>query len=372
MDTGTQDTGTQETESKDIGTDTDLLALTASLVDMPSVSFEEAPFVAWLESELGALGHLELTRVGDNLVARTNLGRPQRLVLAGHTDTVPVNDNAKARIEGDVLWGLGSTDMKGGLAVFLELARKVSEPTVDLTFVFYAREEISREHSGLTELIGARPDLLECDCAILGEPTVAAIEAGCQGTLRFEITLAGKAAHTARPWMGRNAIHRMAGILETLEAYEARTPVLDGCEYREAIQAVNITGGTAGNVVPASSVLRVHHRYAPDRTAAEAEAWFRDLIDPFVDEGDKIEVIDGAPACPPSLGHPLLKRLMTENNLEMRAKLGWTDVAQFAEIGIPATNFGPGDPTIAHTKDEHCHRSTIENAYAALHKLITT
>ena len=292
--------------------------------------------------------------------------------MAGHTDTVPVNNNAKARIEGDILWGLGSTDMKGGLAVFLELARRVSDPVVDLTYVFYAREEISREHSGLSELIEARRDLLDCDAAILGEPTVAAIEAGCQGTLRFEVTLAGKAAHTARPWMGRNAIHRMASVLETLESYEARKPVLDGCEYREAVQAVNIAGGTAGNVVPASSVLAVHHRYAPDRTPEEAEAWFRDLLAPCLEDGDTIEVIDGSPACPPSLSHPLLRRLMTENDLEMRAKLGWTDVAQFAEIGIPATNFGPGDPTIAHTRDEHCERWTLDSAYAALYNLVTT
>lgn len=355
-----------------IGTDTDLLELTASLVDMPSVSFEEAPFVAWIQNELEALDHLEVTRVGDNLVARTNFGKAQRLLLAGHTDTVPVNHNAKARIEGDILWGLGSTDMKGGLAVFLELARRVTNPVVDLTYVFYAREEIARKHSGLSELIQARRDLLDCDAAILGEPTVAAIEAGCQGTLRFEVTLAGKAAHTARPWMGRNAIHRMAAVLDTLESYEARKPVLDGCEYREAVQAVNITGGTAGNVVPASAVLAVHHRYAPDRTAEEAEAWFRELLGPCLEEGDRIEVIDGSPACPPSLNHPLLRRLMTENNLEMRAKLGWTDVAQFAEIGIPATNFGPGDPTLAHTRDEHCERWTLDSAYAALYNLVTT
>lgn len=327
--------------------------------------------MTWLEQELSALDHLDVIRVGDNLIARTQLGRSQRLILAGHTDTVPVNDNGKAHIVGDVLWGVGSTDMKGGLAVFLELARQVTEPTVDLTFVFYAREEISLEHSGLTELIRTRPDLLECDCAILGEPTVAAIEAGCQGTLRFEITLAGKSAHTARPWMGRNAIHRMSGLLGALEAYEARSPVLDGCEYREAVQAVNITGGTAGNVVPASSVLRVHHRYAPDRSTAEAEDWFRSLIAPFIEEGDDVVVIDRAPACPPSLGHPLLKKLMSANNLEMRAKLGWTDVAQFAELGIPATNFGPGDPALAHTKDENCDRGTIERVYAALHALIT-
>ena len=354
-----------------VPTDTDLLALTASLVDMPSVSFEEAPFVDWLEGELSALAHLEVTRVGDNLVARTDLGLEQRLIMAGHTDTVPVNGNATARIEGDMLWGLGSADMKGGLAVFLELARQVATPTVDVTYIFYAREEVARAHSGFTELAEARPDLVQGDCAVLGEPTMAAIEAGCQGTIRFEITLAGKAAHTARPWMGRNAIHRMAAILDALETYEARKPVIDGCEYREAVQAVSIEGGTAGNVVPASAVLRVHHRFAPDRSAAQAEAWFKEYLAPHVDEGDTVVVVDGSPACPPSLGHPLLKKLLEESDVEMRAKLGWTDVAQFAELGIPATNFGPGDPTIAHTKDEHCHRSSIEAAYAALHRLIT-
>ncbi len=171
--------------------------------------------------------------------------------------------------------------------------------------------------------------------------------------------------------MGRNAIHRMSAILHALETYEARKPVIDGCEYREAVQAVNIEGGTAGNVIPAVAVLRVHHRFAPDRSAAQAEAWFKEFLAPYLEDGDSIVAVDGSPACPPSLGHPLLKALLEESGVEMRAKLGWTDVAQFAELGIPATNFGPGDPTIAHTKDEHCHRSSIEAAYAALHGLIS-
>lgn len=352
-------------------TPTDLLALTAALVDMPSVSFQEGPFVDWLESELSGLEHLEVSRVGDNLVARTNMGHEQRIILAGHTDTVPVNNNAKARIEGDVLWGLGSTDMKGGLAVFLELARRVTQPTVDVTYIFYAREEVSRSHSGLAELAEARPDLVLGDCAILGEPTEAVIEAGCQGTLRFEITLAGAAAHTARPWMGRNAIHRMADLLATLAAYQPRTPILDGCEYRESVQAVGVEGGTAGNVVPASAKLVVSHRFAPDRSAAQAEEWFREYVAQHIEEGDTVERVDGSPACPPSLGHPLLAKLMNDNGLLMRAKLGWTDVAQFAEFGIPATNFGPGNPTIAHTRDEHCDRASIEAAYSALRNLIS-
>lgn len=349
----------------------DLLALTAELVDVPSVSFAEGPLVDHLEAELRSLDHLEVVRVGDNLVARTDLGRSHRLILAGHTDTVPANGNASARVDGDVLWGVGSADMKGGLAVFLELARTVSEPTVDLTFVFYAREEVAQEHNGLNELRDHRPDLLEGDCAVLGEPTGGQIEAGCQGALRLQIHLAGQRAHTARPWMGRNAVHRLAPILDALALYEARTPTLDGCTYREAVQAVSVEGGVAGNVVPDAAMLRIHHRFAPDRSIGEAEAWLRDLLAPHLDEGDSIVVEDQSPACPPSLGHPLLRRLVDDNQLPVRAKLGWTDVARFAQLGIPATNLGPGDPAVAHSADEHLDRSSIEVVHAALFRLIT-
>jgi succinyl-diaminopimelate desuccinylase len=350
---------------------TDLLALTAELVDVPSVSFEEAPLVERLEDELRTRDHLEVTRVGDNLVARTDLGRPHRLILAGHTDTVPANGNAGARIEGDTLWGVGSADMKGGLAVFLELARTVAEPAVDLSYVLYAREEVAQEHNGLIELQVERPDLLAGDCAILGEPTGGAIEAGCQGALRIQVHLAGARAHTARPWMGRNAVHRLAPILADLAAYESRTPTIDGCTYREAVQAVSVEAGVSGNVVPDAAMLRIHHRHAPDRTPALAESWLRDVLAPHLDDGDRIVVEDQVPGCPPSLTHPLLSRLVADNGLEVRAKLGWTDVARFAELGIPATNFGPGDPTVAHSADEYLDRSSIESVHAALHRLVT-
>ncbi|MEM7273597.1 MAG: succinyl-diaminopimelate desuccinylase [Actinomycetota bacterium] len=351
---------------------TDLLSLTADLVGRPSVSFEERVFVDWLEAELRLLDHLEVVRVGDNLVARTALDRQHRMILAGHTDTVPANGNAEPRIEGDTLWGVGSADMKGGLAVFLELARTVAEPTVDLTYVFYAREEVGLEHNGLIELQAERPDLLAADCAILGEPTSATIEAGCQGAMRIEVRLAGARAHTARPWMGRNAVHRLAPILASLADYEARTPTIDGCTYREAIQAVSVQGGVAGNVVPDAATLQIHHRYAPDRSGAEAEAWVRDLLAPHLEDGDEVEVVDHAPACAPSLTHPLLARLVAENQLQVRAKLGWTDVARFSELGIPATNFGPGDPTVAHSAGEYLDRESIEAAHRALHRLVTT
>lgn len=347
---------------------TDLLALTATLVDIPSVSLHERAIADHIEAVLRDVPWLGVDRVGDNVVARTDLGRSQRLILAGHTDTVPVNDNDRARIEGDVLWGLGSCDMKGGVAVFLELARTVSEPAADVSYVFYTAEEIAAEHSGLLELFRERPDLLAGDAAVLGEPTGATIEAGCQGTMRARVTLAGQRAHTARPWMGVNAIHRLGSVLADLDAYEARRPVLDGCEFREAVQAVHVEGGVAGNVVPDRATVTLNHRFAPDRDAAAAEAHLRSLV--HQKEGDTFEVLDVAPGAPPSMKHPLLAAL--GRGRVVRAKLGWTDVARFFEHGIPACNFGPGDPTIAHTRDEHVARSEIDAVHTALLEVLTT
>jgi len=351
---------------------TDLLALTASLVDIPSVSHDEGAITDWLEAELRAVPWLDVTRVDRNLVARTNLDLGMRLILAGHTDTVPVNDNAGARIDGDTLWGLGSCDMKGGLAVQLELARTVSEPSIDVTYVFYECEEVAREHNGLVKLLRSHPGLLDGDAAILGEPTDARVEAGCQGTLRAAVRLAGERAHTARPWMGRNAIHRLGAVLARIAAYEERRPVLNDCEFREALQAVGVQGGIAGNVVPDAAEVTVNHRFAPDRSLDEAVAHVRSALGDTFDEagGDTFEVLDAAPAAPPGLDHPLLASLVTSTGHPPRAKLGWTDVAFFAEAGIPATNFGPGDPTLAHTRDEHVERASVEAAHAALHRLL--
>ena len=350
--------------------DGDLLALTAALIDIGSVSFNEGPIADALEAELAGLAYLETHRVGDNLVARTNLGRGRRIVLAGHTDTVPPAGNDRARIDGDTLWGLGASDMKSGVAVLLELARTITDPAVDVSYVLYAREEVDSRHSGLKELAEARPDLLEADVALLAEPTDGAIEAGCQGTLRVRATLAGERAHTARAWMGRNAIHRLARVLDTLAGYEPRRPEVDGCEYREGLQAVAVTGGAAGNVVPDEAAVTVNHRFAPDRTEAEAEAHVRAVLDPVLGPGDAVELVDSAPAARPGLGDPLLAALAERNRLEVRAKLGWTDVAFFAARGVPASNFGPGDPLLAHTRDEHVHRAPIESAYRALTDLL--
>jgi succinyl-diaminopimelate desuccinylase len=349
----------------------DLLARTAELVDIRSESFGEAPITDHVEAELRALGHLDVERVGDNLVARTSLGRPTRVVLAGHTDTVPANGNERARIEGDVLWGLGAADMKGGLAVFLELARALPAPAVDVTFVLYAGEEVASEHNGLGHLVRDRPDLLAGDVAILGEPTGGAIEAGCQGTLRVEVRLRGERAHTARPWMGRNAIHRLGAVLRAVEAFPERRPVVDGCEYREALQAVSVTGGVAGNVVPDLASVILNRRFAPDRRGAEALAEVEALLAPCLEEGDEVLVVDLAEGARPGIDHPVLARLIEHHGLAVSAKLGWTDVARFSALGIPACNLGPGDATLAHQADERVERAALDRTYEVLAEVLS-
>ena len=345
---------------------TDLLALTAELVDIPSVSHDERAVTDHLQALLAPVPWLDLTRVGHNLVARTTLGRGRRLVLAGHTDTVPPNGNERARIEGDVLWGIGSADMKSGVAVLLELARTVAEPVVDTTYVFYECEEIDSQYNGVERLFRERPDLVAGDAALLAEPTGAVVEAGCQGTMRVAVTLTGERAHSARPWRGRNAIHRLAPVLAAVAAYEDRRVELDGCHFREALQAVAIEGGVAGNVVPDLATVTLNHRFAPDRTPAQAEAHVREVVGPV----DGFALLDVAPGAAPGLGHPLLRSLLAATGEPPRAKLGWTDVARFAARGVPAANFGPGDPAVAHSAGECVTRSDVETVYRVLRALL--
>jgi succinyl-diaminopimelate desuccinylase len=356
-----------------VETSVDLLAATADLVNIASVSHDEGPITDHLEARLRAVPWLTVTRLGNNLVARTELGRSQRLVLAGHSDTVPVNGNAEARIDGDTLFGLGSADMKSGLAVFLHLAETLADPTVDLTYVFYECEEVAAEHNGLLKLFAQAPALLTADAAILGEPTTAILEAGCQGTLRAVLSVGGARAHTARPWMGRNAIHRLAPIIDRIDHWEPRRPVLDRCEYREAMQVVKIDGGAGNNVVPDRATITINHRFAPDHSVEQATAVVRSVIgeDVLADDAT-FTVVDVSPGALPGLNHPLLGRLASLVGEAPRAKLGWTDVAFFSARGIPAVNFGPGDPTIAHTAGEFVVRSEIERAHAVLRELLTS
>jgi succinyl-diaminopimelate desuccinylase len=342
----------------------DLLALTAELVAIPSVSREEAAIADHVEAILRQCPWLGVERAGDNVVARTELGRDDRVVVAGHLDTVPPAGNATARVEGDVLFGVGSADMKGGLAVMLDLATSVREPAVDVTWCFYRGEEIDRVENGLVHLFADRPELLAADAAILCEPTGALVEAGCQGSVRARIELAGKRAHTARPNLGTNAIHRLVSLLAVVADYEPRPVVLDGCRYVERLQVVRIEGGVANNVVPDKAAVTVNFRFAPDRDSEGALSYLAELFAPFVDpdQGDEYLVVDLGPCAPPRLDHPLLARLLEATGRPARAKLGWTDVATFAGHGVPATNFGPGDPELAHQADEHVERGSLEAA----------
>ena len=350
----------------------DLLTATAELMAVPSLSRHEGALAGRVEGVLGTCPWLEVTRVGDNVVARTSAGRPQRLIVAGHLDTVPPAGNDAPRLDGDTLWGVGASDMKGGLAVMLELASSVSEPAVDVTWCFYAREEIGREESGLLEVWRERPDLLAGDAAVLGEPTNGLVEAGCQGTMKLRITLRGVRAHTARPFAGRNAIHRLAPLLARVAEWKGREVVLDGCTYAEQLQVVAVEGGVAGNVVPDHVEISLNHRYAPDRRRVEAEAFLHELLDPTLelDAGDTWEVLDAGDGAPPLLGHPLLTSLVERSGAPPKAKVGWTDVASFWEHGVPAANFGPGDPLLAHHPDERVTRAALEQTREVLAGLL--
>ncbi|WP_188984849.1 succinyl-diaminopimelate desuccinylase [Saccharopolyspora thermophila] len=349
----------------------DPVELTAALVDIPSVSGEEKAIADAVEQALRAQApHLEVVRNGEAVLARTNLGRGSRVVLAGHLDTVPINDNLPLRRTGsgddEVLHGCGAVDMKGGDAVMLHLAAQLRAPRHDLTLVFYDCEEVEAERNGLNRIERELPEWLAGDLAVVCEPSNAAIEAGCQGTMRVEVRTTGERAHTARAWMGSNAIHAAHPVLQRLAEYTPREPVIDGLQFREGLQAVRISGGVAGNVVPDECVVTVNHRFAPDRTLAEAEAHLREVFDGF-----EVTVVDGAPAALPGLSAPAAAELVEASGAAPVAKLGWTDVARFAARGLPAVNFGPGSPTLAHTKQEHVAAAEIRRCADVLTRFLS-
>lgn len=343
----------------------DIVTLTRALCDIQSVSHHEATIADEVEAALRALPHLSVERHGHTVVARTNLGRTERVVLAGHLDTVPVNDNFPSRQDDEFVHGLGSCDMKGGDAVLLKAAT-IAEPARDVTFVFYEAEEVASVHNGLRKLAQSRPELLEADFAILGEPSNAGVEAGCQGTMRVNVTVTGERAHSARAWMGRNAIHEAGALLTKLAAYEPRQPIVDGLQYREGLNAVAVEGGVAGNVVPDRCTITVNYRFAPDRTEDEAEAFLREFF-----AGHDVEVTDTAPGARPGLDLPAVKAFVEVTGSVVEPKYGWTDVARFSVLGIPAVNFGPGNPNLAHKQDERVPITELEHAWATLRTWLT-
>lgn len=326
----------------------DVVNLTAALVDIPSESRHEQRIADEVEAALRQLDHVQVTRFGNTVVARTDLGRAERVVLGGHLDTVPAADNLPHRIDGDNLYGLGSNDMKGGVAVALRCAHEVREPSRDVTYVFYECEEIDDEANGLRRLAEVHPEFLQADFAVLMEPSDAGVEAGCQGTLRAHVRTSGERAHSARSWLGRNAIHAAADILNRLERYTPRTSVIDGLTYREGMNAVGIEGGVATNVIPDACEVTVNYRYAPDRSPQEALAHVHEVFD-----GYPLEVVDNSPGALPGLSHPAAQAFLKATGAVPRPKFGWTDVSRFSALGVPAVNFGPGDPSLAHTRGEY-------------------
>jgi succinyl-diaminopimelate desuccinylase len=348
---------------------TDLLALTEQLCAVPSVSGDEAALADLVEARLRERAPgLDVVRLGADVVVRTVRGAGTRVVLGGHLDTVPPNDNATPRHEGDTLHGLGAADMKGGLAVLLQLAESLAAGagSRDVTLVFYDGEEVSDEHNGLRRLFAERPDLVTCDMAVLLEPTGQWIEAGCQGTIHTKVTFHGARAHSARPWMGVNAVHRAAPLLARIAASEAPTVTVDGLDYRESLQVVRVEAGIANNVVPDRCDIVVNRRYAPACSFADALEQTKALFA----GADEVEIVSASPAAAPNLTDPLIRDLIEAGNLDVRPKLGWTDVARFTEHGIPAVNFGPGDPELAHTADERVDRADLEHCLRVLSKFV--
>ncbi len=340
--------------------------VTRALIDIESVSGGEATIADAIEAALSPLRHLELLRDGDAIVARTRLGRASRVIIAGHIDTVPINGNVPARLDSGSLIGRGAVDMKAGCAAMLTLAASVSDPIVDVTWVFYDHEEVDSSLNGLGRLARTHPELLEADFAILGEPSDGEVEGGCNGTLRAEIRTRGRRAHSARAWMGENAIHALAPVLGILSAYRAESIEVDGLVYREGLNAVAITGGVAGNVIPDEAVLTLNYRFAPSRDVAEATAVVTELFADF-----EVTVVDRADGARPGLDHPLVQAFLAAIGADAKPKYGWTDVARFSALGIPAVNFGPGDPMLAHADDERIAVAEIDRYERRLRTWLT-
>jgi succinyl-diaminopimelate desuccinylase len=307
--------------------------------------------------------HLTVDRLQNTMMARTDLGRDRRVVLAGHLDTVPINDNFPSRLVDDLIYGCGTSDMKSGVALALHLAATLPDPGYDITYLFYEAEEIESQYNGLNLVSQAHPDWLRADFAVLLEPTYGVVEAGCQGTLRALVRTAGRRAHTARAWRGVNAIHAMGEVLQRLEDYRARTVTIDECTYREGLNAVRISGGVAGNVVPDECSVEVNLRFAPDRSEKQALEHVQEVFDGF-----DLDLTDSAPGALPGLTAAPAREFLAAIGAEPAAKLGWTDVARFAALGIPALNYGPGDPLLAHAPDEHVEIGKIRDGAATLHR----
>jgi succinyl-diaminopimelate desuccinylase len=348
----------------------DLVGLTSQLISINSVSGNETEIADFIYNYLCKISHLTLERHNNTVIATNSSNKAKKIILAGHIDTVPANGNERPQISGNTIKGLGSVDMKGGIAVMIKLAELLTTSKYDTQYIFYESEEIEREKNGLFILKNTLPEYLAADAAVLLEPTNCIIEAGCQGIVQFQLQIKGKRAHSARPWMGHNAIYRSANIIEALRNYPKRDIEIDGCKFKESLQAVIINGGIATNVIPDLVELTASLRFAPDLNLEDAVSELNSYFEPILDKelGDSFRVIDTHPPAKPSLSDPAVNDLMNLIKEPAKAKLGWTDVALFAELGVPAINYGPGDSTLAHSKNEELETDQLDKAYNTLFK----
>ena len=347
----------------------DVAELTRQLCDIESVSGNEAQIADAIEQALAPFSHLSVVRDGNAIVASTKLGRAKQVVIAGHIDTVPVAENLPTKLMSfereQVIWGRGTVDMKAGVAVMLKLAAEITDPAFDVVWVFYDQEEIEASKNGLGRLVKNHPELIKGSFAILCEPTSATIEGGCNGTMRVEISLSGIKAHSARPWMGSNAIHKIGGVLNILNAYIPEEIDVDGLVFRESLNAVLVSGGIASNVIPDSATVTVNYRFAPSRSIEQATDYLKTVFADY-----ELRVIDSASGARPGMNSPEAQAFVAAVKASVSPKFGWTDVARFSEMGIPSVNYGPGDPNKAHADDENVPASQIYACEAGLRNFL--
>lgn len=359
--------------------------LSAALVDIYSESHHEKVIADALEPALRSIANVEVTRRGNTIVARTQKQLGDRVILAGHIDTVPPADNlpSNRRVDAEtgeeLLCGLGSVDMKSGAACYIHaFATLANSPELnrDLTLVLYECEEIATKYNGLHALVRTDPHVLEGSLALLGEPSNAQIEAGCQGTLRIKVTAHGARAHSARSWLGDNALHKLARVISRVADYQPLDVDIDGLTYKEGLNAVVAHSGVATNTIPDEAWAFVNFRFAPNRTVDEALAHTFDVLGVGTPEtpaeGFSLYIDDTASGALPGLDQPAAQALVRATGGNVHPKYGWTDVACFTQLGIPAVNFGPGDPGLAHTKDERCPIRDIESVSTQLLSFLTS
>ncbi len=340
------------------------------LVNIESVSGNEGTLTDFFVREMRAVGLHPAKRARDWALFKPEPSGKPVVLLAGHSDTVPAQGNLPGHLEGEWVRGLGASDMKAGLAVMLELARalgSMSEASVEPWFLLFGQEEMALEASLLPKIFAACPFLSEVDLVLMMEPTANTIQAGCLGNIIARLEFDGVAAHSARPWLGKNAIHEAVRGLQALAGAEIRDAQVGGLTFREVVSVTTIQGGVADNVVPDHVIAGVNFRYAPDRTPAEAKARLRELAG----ADGRLTIVSNAPPAPVAVANPLLGRLREIGGMALEPKQAWTPVAEFAQAGHDAVNYGPGDPALAHRRDERVAVSALSESLAVLRRFIS-